>query len=188
MSAKRSAVSVLLVGMAVVIAACGAGTSTSEQDGSSDGSAVSSTSIATSGKLDQDFCQVVKTFGEALYYTEGGWGNHMGNLEYNEDMAGSVKAPFEALQWATKELLRVTPPAYREGVQRQLDYVNSYVDMLSRFDFDLQTIIVNATPVELDFLTEWGSNSYFDDETGQTAISPKFVELFRAECADTEAE
>jgi hypothetical protein len=184
MKVKLFSISALLVGAAIFTAACGSKGTTSEVVGASDTSPVSSAPKENSAKLDQDFCQVVKTFSKALYYTEGGWGNHMANMESNKSMAGSVKAPFEALQWATKELLRVSPPEYIEGVQRQLDYVDSYVDMLARFDFDLQTIINNATPVELSFLTEWGSNSYFDDETGQTAISPKLVELFRVECVD----
>ena len=131
-----------------------------------------STTSSPSATAD-DFCPAVKTFLRALTYTEGGWGNHMGNVEYDSSISGNVKAPFQAVQWAAKDLARTIPDQFRTEAQRLKDYIDSYVETLGRFDYDLQTVVQNATPTEISFLAEWGSNQYFDDEAGTTLFPPE---------------
>jgi hypothetical protein len=129
-----------------------------------------------------EFCPAMKAFSKALSYTEGGWGNHMGNIKYNDDMRGSVRIPFESLQSALDELNRVSPVEFLDGIKPLLAYTNSYVATLRRFDFDLQRIISESTPAEISYLAEWGSNSIFDDEDYSTVLTPEIWKYTEIHC------
>jgi len=129
-----------------------------------------------------EFCPAMKAFSKALSYTEGGWGNHMGNIKYNDDMRGSVRIPFESLQSALDELNRVSPVEFLDGIKPLLTYTNSYVATLRRFDFDLQRIISESTPAEISYLAEWGSNSIFDDEDYSTVLTPEIWKYTEIHC------
>lgn len=106
----------------------------------------------------------------------------MGNIEYNDRIDANVKSVFEAVQWAIADLHRVIPDGFKAEATREKSYIDSYVTTLGRFDFELQTVITQATPTEISYLAEWGSNEFYDDETGITALPPTFVKYYQDKC------